>query len=142
MRIYLIKTDMKKKHNKYWCRVRAWHRADWQRCITRSRKRFITVTWIAPSRTSICMYMNVALIFALETKCWGNICVAFLFRVSLCRMYIECLYQTIYGYMYVIDVDLLNLLIISLTVKWKSWVFVCTCTCICCIYDDCLIHFV
>ena len=27
--------------------------------------------------------MNISLIFALETKCWGNMFVAFLFRVSL-----------------------------------------------------------
>ena len=29
------------------------------------------------------MFMNIVLLFALETKCWGNMLVAFLFRVSL-----------------------------------------------------------
>jgi len=29
------------------------------------------------------MYMNIALMFALETRWWGNMFVAFLFRVSL-----------------------------------------------------------
>jgi len=29
------------------------------------------------------MYMNIALILALETKYWGHMFVAFLFRVSL-----------------------------------------------------------
>jgi len=34
--------------------------------------------------------MNIALIFALETKCWGIMFVAFLFRVRLCRDEFRC----------------------------------------------------
>ena len=52
------------------------------------------------------IYMYIALIFALETKCWVNMFVAFIFRVSLLRRFI-------------ISNDQLCLMFLSL--RWKKW---------------------
>jgi len=51
------------------------------------------------------MFMNIALIFALETKCQGNMFVAFLFRVNLACEYSSSEKSHIYIDRYVINVS-------------------------------------
>ena len=65
-------TDTKQIHNKYWCRVRAWHRVEQQQWIPRSHKRFITVSrWIGLPQFPIttcdvdCAVMNLS-----RKWCW------------------------------------------------------------------------